>query len=63
MFAQEPLPPDSALYQLDNVIITPHISGAFDAMFERATALFLENFKRYRAGKKLFNVVDRQRGY
>ena len=63
VFKQEPLPSDSAWYRLENVIITPHISGAFDGMFERATALFLENLKRYRAGKELFNVVDRQRGY
>ena len=63
VFKQEPLPSDSAWYRLENVIITPHISGAFDGMFERATALFLENLKRYRAGEELFNVADRKRGY
>ncbi len=63
VFEQEPLPLDSALYRVDNLIITPHISGAFEGMFERATELFLENFKRYRGGKELFNIVDRQRGY
>jgi phosphoglycerate dehydrogenase-like enzyme len=63
VFPQEPLPPNSPLYALDNIIVTPHISGAFEDMFERASALFVENFERYRAGKTLFNLVNRRRGY
>ena len=63
VFAQEPLEADSPLYRLDNIIVTPHVSGAFGNMFVRVVTLFLENLERYQSGKKLFNFVDRQRGY
>jgi phosphoglycerate dehydrogenase-like enzyme len=63
VFEQEPLGADSPFYRLENVILTPHISGAFTGMFERVVTMFLENLERYQSGKKLFNLVDRQRGY
>jgi phosphoglycerate dehydrogenase-like enzyme len=62
-FAQEPLPPGSDLWDLPNVIITPHVSADTDMYDERATDLFCENLRRYMAGEKLLNVVDKRRGY
>ena len=63
VFQQEPLPIESPFYGLENVIVTPHISGVFRDMVDRVVALFLENLQRYRSGKTLFNLVDRHRGY
>lgn len=63
VFEQEPLPPDSPLWDLENVIISPHHSGFSDATLERAFDLFCENLRRYLAGEPLLNVVDPERGY
>lgn len=60
---QEPLPADSPLYSMPNVILTPHISGASDNYDKRLTALFADNLRRYRAGQPLLNQYDPQRGY
>jgi D-2-hydroxyacid dehydrogenase (NADP+) len=59
----EPLPPDSPLWDRDNVIISPHISGGMEDYMQRATDLFCENLKRYLDGKRLINIVDKKRGY
>ena len=59
----EPLPEDSKLWDMKNVIVTPHISGVGTAYGERALQLFGENLKRWEAGEKLLNVVKRGRGY
>jgi phosphoglycerate dehydrogenase-like enzyme len=63
VFESEPLPQDSPLWKMDNVIITPHISGLFPNYYEKPTEIFIENFKRYIHGEKLLNVVDREKGY
>jgi phosphoglycerate dehydrogenase-like enzyme len=63
VFQQEPLPPDSELWGLDNVILTPHISGGTPVYLERAVDLLCDNLRRYLAGEPLRNVVDLQRGY
>lgn len=63
VFPQEPLPPDSPLWKLPNVIITPHISGNTRHYDERAIALFAENLTRYLSGLPLYNQFDLQRGY
>ena len=63
VFEKEPLPADSPLWQMENVIITAHYSGATPHYSERALAIFLDNLRRYRAGEPLRNVVDRQLGY
>jgi phosphoglycerate dehydrogenase-like enzyme len=63
VFSQEPLPEDSPLWQLPNVIISPHIAGATPHYDERATDLFAENLRRFIAGEKLINAVDRTLGY
>jgi D-2-hydroxyacid dehydrogenase (NADP+) len=59
----EPLPKDSPLWRLDNVILSPHISGDMEDYMLRATGVFCENLRRYLDGKKLLNVVDRKKGY
>jgi phosphoglycerate dehydrogenase-like enzyme len=63
VFEQEPLPDDSPLWKLDNVIMTPHISGFTPDYDKRAMAVFAENLRRYLAGEQLLNVLDRQVGY
>ncbi len=63
VFEQEPLPADSPLWKMDNVIISPHIAGFTLRYDERAAALFAENLRRYVAGEPLLNQVERGRGY
>jgi len=60
---EEPLPPDSPLFSMPNVILTPHIAGVSDNYDQRLTALFAENLRRYRAGEPLLNRYDSTRGY
>jgi len=60
---QEPLPVSSELWDLENVIITPHVAGSTPHYWERAVSIFVENLRRFLSGKKLINVVDKQRGY
>lgn len=63
VFATEPLPPESPLWEMKNVIVTAHYSGETDVYAERAFAIFLENLRRYVAGEPLHNVIDKQLGY
>ncbi len=63
VFETEPLPTDSPLWQLDNVIISPHVSGFTPHYDDRATDLFAENLRRYLNGRSLLNVVNREHGY
>lgn len=62
-FAKEPLPADSPLWTLPNAIITPHTSNSSPKVRERTLALFVENIRRYKAGERLLNLVDWERGY
>jgi len=63
VFEQEPLPKDSELWGMENVIVTPHVSGATPLYVERLVELFCDNLRRYLAGEPLRNVVDVKRGY
>ena len=63
VFAEEPLPADSSLWSLPNVIVTPHISGNSDRYDEMVTDVFVENLARYLDDRPLLNVLDRARGY
>lgn len=63
VFDREPLPADSPLWQLDNVLITPHTAGLTDKLWQRHYSLFSENLRRYRAGEPLLYVVDKHQGY
>ena len=58
----EPLPPDHPLWQMDNVIITPHVASR-GGNFVRHAILARENLRRFVAGEALFNVVDPELGY
>ena len=63
VFEKEPLPPDSPLWRMENVIITAHYAGATPHYSERALAIFLDNLRRYKTGEPLRNVVDKTLGY
>jgi phosphoglycerate dehydrogenase-like enzyme len=63
VFAQEPPPKGHPLYALDNVIVSPHVSGFLPTYDDRCTDLFTENLRRYLAGAPLLNLVDRATGY
>ena len=59
----EPLPADSPLWQMNNVIITPHVAAASPASMQRTAIIAAENLRRYVDGGNLLNVVDMQAGY
>jgi phosphoglycerate dehydrogenase-like enzyme len=63
VFEKEPLPKESPIWDLENVILTPHMSGANRGYMDKACALFADNLRRFSAGQPLLNVVDRQLGY
>lgn len=63
VFEEEPLPKKSPLWDMQNVIITPHVGGLTPRYWERATELFCRNLARYIAGEELINVVDKAVGY
>jgi phosphoglycerate dehydrogenase-like enzyme len=56
-------PPPAELWELPNVLITPHTSVGTDVQQARGTELFCENLRRYLTGQPLVNVIDWQRGY
>ena len=61
VFETEPLTPESELWSLENVIITPHVSGI--NIPEEICEEFIENYKRWVKGKPLIGLVDRNKGY
>lgn len=63
VFEKEPLPPDSPLWDFENVIISPHISAFSERYDDRAIELFAANLERYLNGQPLYNVFDPARGY
>jgi phosphoglycerate dehydrogenase-like enzyme len=63
VFATEPLPADSPLWGLPNVLVLPHVSGASHRFWRRQTDLITHNLRRYAAGESLLNTVDKQAGY
>jgi len=63
VFSQEPLPPESPLWALPEVIITPHISGASTHLLDDSIDLFIENLRRYQEDLPLYNLVDVSKGY
>ncbi|MGZ3609308.1 MAG: D-2-hydroxyacid dehydrogenase [Ktedonobacteraceae bacterium] len=60
---EEPLPSESPLYSMPNVILTPHISGNSTHYDTRLATLFADNLKRYRSGQQLQNQYEPSRGY
>ncbi len=61
VFEEEPLPPESELWTLENVIITPHVSGI--NLPEEICEEFARNYERWIKGQSLSGLVDRSRGY
>lgn len=63
VFAKEPLPPESELWKLENVILSPHVSAATPHYDDRAVNLFADNLRRYLHGDRLLNLVNRKLAY
>lgn len=63
VFEQEPLGTDSPLWEMDNVVITPHYSHASPRKLERQMAIFTENLRRFQNGQPMINLVDKKLGY
>ena len=59
----EPLPAESPLWHLPNVIITPHVSADTPVSAEQRNFVMVENLRRYAAGEPMLSVVDLERGY
>jgi phosphoglycerate dehydrogenase-like enzyme len=63
VFEREPLPADSPLWSVENLLITPHIASQTEKLWQRHFELFSENLRRYVAGQPLRFVVDKRKGY
>jgi phosphoglycerate dehydrogenase-like enzyme len=63
VFPKEPLPANSPLWDVPNLLITPHTAALTDKLWERHYAFFSENLRRYFSGVPLLAIVDKQRGY
>ncbi len=63
VFDVEPLPPEHPLWQLDNVLISPHTADHTSDAHERSMSFFIENLRRFRAGESLENVIDKVEQY
>jgi phosphoglycerate dehydrogenase-like enzyme len=63
VYSAEPPPTTHPLLSVDTAATTPHVSGHYDQVADFTTTLFLANLARFRAGKQLLNLVDRDRGY
>jgi phosphoglycerate dehydrogenase-like enzyme len=63
VFDKEPLPEGHPFWAMENVILTPHISGGTEIYNQRAVQIFTDNLRRYLRGERLANVVDPARGY
>lgn len=63
VFVQEPLPEDHPLWDLPNVILTPHVSAVTRHFWRRQTDLILENIRRYLDGEPLLNLVNKEAGF
>jgi phosphoglycerate dehydrogenase-like enzyme len=60
---KEPLPADAPLWDVPEILISPHIAGFDDQLWEKQYDLYAENLRRYFAGEPLLGLVDKQRGY
>ena len=63
VFETEPLPPDSPLWNFENVIVSPHMSGDYDGHHATVAQVFLDNLHRFRHGEPLLNRVDKRLGF
>jgi phosphoglycerate dehydrogenase-like enzyme len=65
VFEEEPLPTASALWDMENVLISPHCTDRTEDpdWLDLSMQAFIDNFRRYRQGEPLANVVDKRAGY
>ncbi len=63
VYPVEPLPESSPLWEMPNVILSPHIAGASPRYYEQAAELFAQNLRRYLSDQPLLNRYDPARGY
>jgi len=59
VFAQEPLPTSSPLWDMKNVIVTPHTAGFSDGILQRMAQMFIDNLTRWHKGEALINIVKK----
>jgi len=62
VFAQEPLPPEHPFWNMEQVIVTPHLGGFCDVYADQALPIVEENIRRFLAGDRanMINVVERR---
>jgi len=60
---EEPLPPDSPLWDMPNVIVTPHVAGGSPIRQDRTVDLFCQNLERFLSGKPMVSQIDKRKGY
>ncbi|MFI2432407.1 D-2-hydroxyacid dehydrogenase [Streptomyces sp. NPDC018693] len=63
VFTTEPLPPDSPLWKVPGLLVSPHMSGDTIGWRDELAAQFVDLYERWAAGRPLVNVVDKERGY
>lgn len=63
VFEPEPLPANSPLWDLENLLLTPHIAGLTDKLWERHYVLITENLRRFLSRQPLLALVDKTKGY
>jgi phosphoglycerate dehydrogenase-like enzyme len=63
VFEQEPLPPTHRLWQMPNVILTPHVAACSPRIAERHLQVLLDNLRRFDRGEPLLNVVDKEKWF
>ena len=63
MFEVEPLPDESPLWEMENVVVSPHSTDVVPDLDDAQTDLFCENLRRYLAGEPLLNELDKKLGY
>ncbi|MFD1031359.1 D-2-hydroxyacid dehydrogenase [Metaplanococcus flavidus] len=64
VFVQEPLPEEHVFWSLDNIVISPHVSGKSEKYLERAMEIFLPNLKKWLSGEnEPTNLVNMEKGY
>jgi phosphoglycerate dehydrogenase-like enzyme len=63
VFPEEPLPADNFLWEMPNVILTPHLAGISPHYLQQGVDLFAINLERYLSGETLFNRIDLKKGY
>jgi phosphoglycerate dehydrogenase-like enzyme len=63
VFSKEPLPPESPLWDLENLLLTPHTAAVTEKLWDRHYELIRENLRRYLAQEPLLAIVDKSKGY